>query len=159
MGGTPLTAAVTVNVPSELPAVTLAETLPILSDDCVGGLTVAAVVGVTVHVTFAPLSGKPPLFSTVKPTDSVPPVSSESLSPKIPVTEPALGPVESPHASAKNTRQTKRAFMEPPLFGHDAVEHLAVSNHPELFARDALLDRGVGLEIMRQLGERIDIDP
>src|SRR2546422_1861183 len=120
---------------------------------------VAAEIGATVHVILAPLRGKPSPLSTVKPILSVPPVSTESLSPKTPVTEAAFGPVKSPpQATAKTNRQTTRAFMHPPLFGHDAVEYLAVSNHPELLSRHPFLHRRVRLEVMRQLGERIDLD-
>src|SRR5207247_10469238 len=96
MGVTPVTLAVTVNAPTELPARTTVTTLPRLSDVWVVGFTVAAATGATAHDTWAPRSGKPSALSTVKPTDSVPPVSTESLSPKMPVIEPALGPVESP---------------------------------------------------------------
>src|SRR5437879_13330084 len=52
----------------------------------------------------------------------------------------------------------RSSVMVPPLFGHDAVENLAVSNHPELLPRHPLLHRRVRLEVARQLGQRIDLD-
>src|SRR6266550_2417515 len=158
MGVTPLTLAVTVNAQTELPARTTVTTLPRLSDIWVVGFTVAAATGATAHDTWAPRSGKPSALSTVKPTDSVPPVSTESLSPKMPVIEPALGPVESPPQArappmpmaATGTNRRSR-FTVPPLFGHDAVEYLAVSNHPELLARHALLQRRDLSALVREL--------
>src|SRR5204863_1994253 len=162
-GATPLTAALAVNAPNTLPTWTDATTPPAVSDVCVAGVMVAAVAGASVHVTLAPFSGKPSELRTVKPMLMVPPVNMESLSPKMPVIEPAAGPVESPPPHAPTVpRATVRAttginrpssFIVPPLFGHDAVEYLAVSDHPELFPRHTLLHRGVRLEVMRQLGQ------
>src|SRR3989442_12953180 len=100
MGATPLRLAVTVKAPTVLPTRTAVATCPMLSEVWDAGFTVAAEVGVTDQVTLAPRSGKPSAPSTVKPTDSVPPVSTESLSPKMPVTEPAFGPVQSPPQAA-----------------------------------------------------------
>src|SRR5438552_4203 len=166
MGATPFRLAVTVNVATPLPARTTVDTLPMLSDVCAVGAIVAAVVGATVHVTLAPLRGWPWPSSTVKPIDSVPPVSTESLSPNIPVIEPTFGPIESPPqatappnmaVSATGTNR-RSSVMLPPLFGHDAVEYLAVSNHPELLSRHPLLHCRVRLEVARQLGQRIDLD-
>src|SRR5437773_598678 len=65
MGVTPLTLAVTVNAPTELPARTTVTTLPRLSDVWVVGFTVAAATGATAHDTWAPRSGKPSALSTV----------------------------------------------------------------------------------------------
>src|SRR6266545_5378465 len=84
----------------------------------------------------------------------------------MPVTEAARGPpgpllsppqaVPSSTARATGTNRPS-CFMMPPSFGHDAVQYLAVSDHAELLPRHALLDRGVRLEIMGQLGQRIDL--
>src|SRR5438552_541295 len=150
MGATPFRLAVTVNVATPLPARTTVDTLPMLSDVCAVGAIVAAVVGATVHVTLAPLRGWPWPSSTVKPIDSVPPVFTESLSPNIPVIEPTFGPIESPPQATAPPNMAVRAtgtnrrssVMVPPLFGHDAVENLAVSNHPELLPRHPLPPRG-----------------
>ena len=54
-------------------------------------------------------------------------------------------------------RPTTRAFTEPPLFRHDAVEYFAVPDHAELLAGDAFLDCGIRFEIVRELGERIEL--
>src|SRR2546427_8995259 len=146
--------------PITVPTVTLVAAAPLTSVVAVGGVNYAEPVGVTVQVTWTPWTGCPldPSATKLSGNVSAAPVGAVSLSPAIPVTEAACGPVpvlSPPHAAnAPKTKTARtRVFMMPPLFGHDAVEYLAVSDHAELLPRHALLHRGIRLQVVRQLGQ------
>ncbi len=53
---------------------------------------------------------------------------------------------------------TKQPHGASSLFGHDAVEYLAVSDHSELLTGHTLLHRGIRLEVARQLCQGIELD-
>src|SRR3954469_2391955 len=150
--------------PATLDAVTIVDATPLPSVVSTAGLNDAAPDGDTLPVTCTPCAGCPLEFSAMKLSReaNASPVGPLGSSPAIPVTEAAVGPtpVPSPHAArppnmpARATPTNRpRSFILPPLFGHDAVEYPAVSDHPELLPRHTLLHRRVRLEVMRELGQ------
>ncbi len=151
-------------LPTTVPSVAVVEAAPLTSVVAVAGLNDAPPLGVALQVTCTPWAGCPlePRATKLSGNVSAAPVAAVWLSPAMPVTDAATGPasVLPPHATAAaiiaataTGANLRSLFMVPPSFGHDAVQYLAVSNHSELLPRDALLHRGVGFQVVRQLGQ------